>query len=463
MPPAPSNKFVRLSKDDGWNARKRSVSPANLARASSSSSRRLVATSSLTLSPESECEQPFVPQRSDDGLYYETEYRDEIIKWMLEMETQTQPSTDLIDQQPEIEWHMRPFLIDFIVEMHEQWRLRPEVLYLAVNIVDRYCSRRVVYRRHYQLIGCAALLIASKFEDSKDRVPPIRELFDVCCESYEPSSFVQMESHMLNTIHWVLGHPTTEAWLRYFVKSPSVTQSEDARVQNTARFIMELSLFHRQFVDARPSVVAWGALSLARFICGKRRRPAPEWFTATDLQLAADVTNQFDDMFHDRLDRVSEIIIRKYSIPHYQRASTIVREFYLSGRRFKVYPELPLTPFTPVPSTPGLTSSSWSSRRMAAVSPGSTVSCASSDAGDEPMTPISSQLGVVGVVAAVPAIDYVSAKENMPPAGEERLAKRSMPPPAVPSRPALHTIHSSSYMTASLGVPTNRSIRRLSN
>lgn len=66
--------------------------------------------------------------------------------------------------QPELQWYMRPYLVEFLVEIHQQFRLRPEVLYLSLNIVDRYVSKRVVFKKHYQLVGCAALWIAAKYE-----------------------------------------------------------------------------------------------------------------------------------------------------------------------------------------------------------------------------------------------------------------------------------------------------------
>ena len=69
-----------------------------------------------------------------------------------------------MDMQPELQWYMRPYLVEFLVEIHQQFRLRPEVLYLSLNIVDRYVSKRVVFKKHYQLVGCAALWIAAKYE-----------------------------------------------------------------------------------------------------------------------------------------------------------------------------------------------------------------------------------------------------------------------------------------------------------
>src|ERR1700730_13190771 len=100
------------------------------------------------------------------------------------------PTTSM-DQQPEIKWHMRPCLVDFIVEIHFTFRLRPETLYLALNIIDRYVSRRIVYIKHYQLVGCAALWIAAKFEDAKERVPTVQDLAQICRDTYEESSFIQ--------------------------------------------------------------------------------------------------------------------------------------------------------------------------------------------------------------------------------------------------------------------------------
>lgn len=87
---------------------------------------------------------------------------------------------------------MRPYLIDFLVEIHSQYRLRPETLYLAVNIADRYTSKRIVYKRHYQLVGCAALWIAAKFEDAKDRVPTVQDLCAMTCNAYDASAFIQV-------------------------------------------------------------------------------------------------------------------------------------------------------------------------------------------------------------------------------------------------------------------------------
>lgn len=76
-----------------------------------------------------------------------------------------------------------------------------------------------------------------------------------------------MEGHVLSTIGWLLGHPTAEAWLRVACCQAADQPMEDTRTQHVARFIMEITLFHRAFVPIKPSDIAQACLLLARFIC----------------------------------------------------------------------------------------------------------------------------------------------------------------------------------------------------
>ncbi|GAA5983421.1 hypothetical protein JCM11641_007843 [Rhodosporidiobolus odoratus] len=288
----------------------------------------------------------------------EHEYREDVRIYMYEMQGKTMASAELIDQQPELKWYMRSFLVDFLVEIHLQHRLRPETLYLALNIVDRYVSKRIVFKKHYQLVGCAALWIAAKFEDAKDRVPTLPELVEMCSNAYDEKAFVQMEGHVLSTIHWVIGHPTAEAWLRLACVSDVV---EDARTQHVARFLMELTLFHREFIQFYTSDVAMASLLLARYMLGKSRRPREESEPVLRVML------MLDELLGEHLEEVSPIVLKKYSFPFYSRASTFTREWYLCGRRFQYNDpspsscSRPTTPCRPLPRSQSSSSTSASS------------------------------------------------------------------------------------------------------
>lgn len=67
--------------------------------------------------------------------------------------------------QTDINPSMRAILIDWLVEVAEEYKLASETLYLSTNFIDRYLSRKKVVRGNLQLLGIVCMLIASKFEE----------------------------------------------------------------------------------------------------------------------------------------------------------------------------------------------------------------------------------------------------------------------------------------------------------
>lgn len=340
-----------------------------------------------------------------------------------------------MDQQPEIRWHMRPCLVDFLVEIHFTFRLRPETLYLTLNIIDRYVSRRVVYIKHYQLVGCAALWIAAKFEDAKERVPSVQDLCHICRDTYEESAFIQMEGHVLSTIQWTLGHPTAEAWLRLLCCG---TVPEELKVQHVARFLMEITLFYREFVKSSPSTIALASLTLARYLCGQPRR----YWEETDECL--EVIGHLDTRLATHVNDLSETLIKKYSYAFYSKAATFVVQYYLEGGRFSrpAVSSLASLPVTPKRSTVSSTIST----------PMSASTTASDLSDDMPVTPTTpSSPPSYPSDPFTPSSMYSSDdKENMPSTFEPVLntklrmevpADQFLPHDYVTFRPALHNLN----------------------
>ena len=66
--------------------------------------------------------------------------------------------------QPDITASMRTILVDWLIEVQENFELFHETLYLAVKLVDLYLARKEVKREYLQLVGATCMLISSKFE-----------------------------------------------------------------------------------------------------------------------------------------------------------------------------------------------------------------------------------------------------------------------------------------------------------
>lgn len=207
---------------------------------------------------------------------------------------------------------MRPYLLDFLIEAHGAFQLLPETLFLTVNLLDRYCSKRVVYKRHYQLVGCAALLIAAKYGDKKERVPTIQELKSMCCMIYDEDMFLQMEWHVLSTLDWTIGHPTMDSFLRLAVKD----DVHDPEGENLTLYILEIALFHREFVPRKASTLALSALALARHILGRPQARPNEW--------ASDYCHQTLLDLCQKIHQPSNIVSRKYASARYSRVAQLL-------------------------------------------------------------------------------------------------------------------------------------------
>ena len=76
---------------------------------------------------------------------------------------------------------------------------------------------------------------------------------------------MQMEWHVLQTLDYVLGHPTVDSFLQIALAE---TTRDDPELLHMTWYICEIALYHRDFVSVRPSVLARSALALARFVLG---------------------------------------------------------------------------------------------------------------------------------------------------------------------------------------------------
>jgi hypothetical protein len=269
------------------------------------------------------------------------EYLEDIMQHTRHMEDETLPDANLIDMQREIQWFMRPYLIDFLIEAHAAFGLLPETLFLTVNLLDRYCSKRVVYKQHYQLVGCAALLIAAKYGDKKDRVPQINELNNMCCGLYDSGMFTQMEMHVLNTLEWTIGHPTVD----FFTQLIVAEETDDREVEHMAAYICEIALYHRDFVSTKPSIMARASLALARAILHRPEVNDGEWDHAENVTLLA---------LSQHLHQPSMTLSRKYSSPHLSRVAGRLVDFLAQQAAISRRADPPSPPAEPtLASKPG--------------------------------------------------------------------------------------------------------------
>ncbi|XP_058815886.1 G2/mitotic-specific cyclin-B3 [Topomyia yanbarensis] len=191
-----------------------------------------------------------------NDVFQISHYAQDIFLYQKEREPQF-AIPDYISKQPHISKWMRALLVDWMVEIQESFELNHETLYLAVKIVDIYLSRAEVQKDSLQLLGAAALFIASKYDE---RVPPTVDDFHYICDgAYERREMILMEMTVFKTIGYDLGIPLSYRFLRRYARVNRI----EMKVLTLARYILEFSLMDYAIVQLRDSKLACAALFIA--------------------------------------------------------------------------------------------------------------------------------------------------------------------------------------------------------
>lgn len=195
----------------------------------------------------------------DDPLMA-AEYATEIFEYLRDLEVKAIPNPQYIIHQDELEWKTRSILVDWMIEVHTRFHLLPETLFLAVNIIDRFLSQKVVQLDRVQLVGITAMFIAAKYEEVMS--PHVSNYRLVSDDGFSDAEILSAERFILETLNYDLSYPNPMNFLRRISKADDY----DIQSRTIGKFLMEISIVDYRFLAYRPSHVAAGAMYLARMI-----------------------------------------------------------------------------------------------------------------------------------------------------------------------------------------------------
>lgn len=195
----------------------------------------------------------------DDPLMA-AEYVIEIFDYLRVLEETTLPNPDYMSHQDDLEWKMRGILVDWLIEVHTRFRLLPETLFLAVNIIDRFLSAKVVGLERLQLVGVTAMFIASKYEEVLS--PHVANFRHVADDGFSEAEILSAERYVLSALNYDLSYPNPMNFLRRISKADSY----DIQTRTLGKYLTEISLLDHRFMQYRQSHIAAAAMYLARRI-----------------------------------------------------------------------------------------------------------------------------------------------------------------------------------------------------
>ncbi|KAH0556348.1 hypothetical protein GP486_005725 [Trichoglossum hirsutum] len=262
----------------------------------------------------------------DDPLMV-AEYVVEIFDYLRELEQSTMPNPNYMDDQEDLEWKMRGILVDWLIEVHTRFHLLPETLFLAVNIIDRFLSTKVVNLARLQLVGVTAMFIASKYEEVLS--PHVANFRHVADDGFTEQEILGAERFVLSALNYDLSYPNPMNFLRRISKADSY----DIQTRTLGKYLMEISLLDHRFMRYQPSHIAAASMYLARLILERG-----EW-DATLTHYSGYTEAEIKPVFKLMVDYLvrpvaHEAFFKKYASKKFLKASILTRHW---AKRYMAY------------------------------------------------------------------------------------------------------------------------------
>lgn len=250
---------------------------------------------------------------------YAAEYVGQIYTHLRQCQNKYVARPDYMDMQSDISIKMRALLVDWLIQVHIKFELLPQTLYLTINLLDRFLSKRDTHRSKLQLVGCACMLLASKYEEIY--APECCDFVNMSDKAFDIEDILDMESVILNVLEFNLTTPSAYTFLRRYMKVSCST----AKTQHMATFLVERSLQEYGLLLHSASLLAASALYIAQECTDPRRT----WNSV----LKRHTQYSYDDM-EDCIDHIKmlyttnnkdylQAVNKKYSSSKYMNVSAI--------------------------------------------------------------------------------------------------------------------------------------------
>ncbi|KAI3475259.1 hypothetical protein L1887_63370 [Cichorium endivia] len=249
------------------------------------------------------------------------EYSTEIFNYMARCERETMANPNYMDFQREIHWHMRATLVDWLLQVHMRYHMLPETLWIAINVVDRFLSVRVVSLAKLQLVGVTAMFIAAKYEEIL--APSVKEFVFMTENGYKQEEILKGERIILSTLDFnISSYCSPYSWVRRISKADDY----DIRTRTLSKFLMELALLDHRFLRARPSLIAAVGMFLSKKMLGGEWDDAFVYYSDfTEEQLVPGANLLLERLLDPGFEE--QFVYRKYANKKFLKASVFARDW----------------------------------------------------------------------------------------------------------------------------------------
>ena len=179
------------------------------------------------------------------------EYLNDIWESFIEKEKYNNYSlNEIINIQTDIKDTMRCILIDWIISLQNKFFHKSNTLFLTINLIDRYLSKKPIHRTKFQLLGVSSLFIAFKYEEIY--MKNINDFVDLTARAFDKTEILNMEKIIIDLVEFNLDLPLSND----FFDLLSTAYKFDKKEYNFGCFLLEAFLLDINSCKYKQSQIA---------------------------------------------------------------------------------------------------------------------------------------------------------------------------------------------------------------
>ena len=122
-----------------------------------------------------------------------------------------------MSRQKNVNAKMREILIDWLMEVCEEFMLKRETLYITISYLDRYLALAdyQIPKHELQLIGVTSLFLACKIEEVY--IPRLNDFALATDGGYNKEQILQMEVQVMTVLQFKLHPVTLCSWTNWYM------------------------------------------------------------------------------------------------------------------------------------------------------------------------------------------------------------------------------------------------------
>jgi Cyclin, N-terminal domain len=135
----------------------------------------------------------------------------------------------MLDTQRNVNVKMREILIDWLMEVSEEFMIKRDTLYICVNFIDRYISLAdyELQKQELQLIGVTSLFLACKVEEVY--IPRVADFALATDGGYTKEQILEMEFQIMKVLKYKLHPVTLCTWANWYLNMWDVYAEQNLR------------------------------------------------------------------------------------------------------------------------------------------------------------------------------------------------------------------------------------------